>query len=363
MILLNQPTHFIDFNDCDDFEFLRSFKSLIEYGQNMARIVVTDGMSKDAVAHLQKNGHEVVEKSFTKSELKNGCLADFDAIIIRSATKLTSEVINSTGGKLRVIGRAGVGVDNIDLESASDAGIVVVNAPRASTQSVVELTIAHLLSSIRLLPQSDRSIRSGKWEKKAMVGTELSGKSLGLIGFGRIAQGVGIVAQAMGMEVHTYDPYLPPKIAKSQSTRLHKDIDTLFKTCTHISIHCNLNDDTHHLVNYERMEMMPGKSRLGILCGNHIVNCARGGIINETDLLRALDSEIISSAALDVFELEPITAENKLCLHPNFHGTPHIGAATKEAQNRVGIDIVNNVMDSLNGKKVKSIVNSHLLKK
>ena len=337
--------------------------SLIVYGLIVAKIVVTDGMSEDAVALLEKNGHEVIQKSFTKSQLKQGCLSDFDAIIVRSATKLPSAVIESTSERLRVIGRAGVGVDNIDLQAASKAGIVVVNAPMASTQSVVELTIAHLLSSIRLIPQSDRGIRLSKWEKKAMVGTELSGKSLGLIGFGRIAQGVGMVAQAMGMEVHTYDPYLPPKIAKTHSTRLHKNIDTLFKTCTHISVHCNLNDETHHLVNYERMEMMPGKSRIGIMCGNHIVNCARGGIVNEIDLLKALEDGTISSAALDVFEIEPITAENKLCQHPNFHGTPHIGAATKEAQIRVGIDIVTNVMDALNGKKVKSTVNSHLLKK
>ena len=202
----------------------------------------------------------------------------------------------------------------------------------------------------------------GKWEKKAMVGTELSGKSLGLIGFGRIAQGVGMVAQAMGMEVHTYDPYLPPKVAKNQSTRLHKDVDTLFKSCTHISVHCNLTDETHHLVNYERMKLMPGKSRLGLKCGNHIVNCARGGIVDEEGLFQALEEGIISSAALDVFEQEPVDSENKLLSHPDFHGTPHIGAATIEAQSRVGLDIAKNVMDSLAGKTVKAIVNSHLMK-
>ena len=328
----------------------------------MAKIVVTDGMSNDAVNLLKKNGHEVTLQSFSKDELLNGCLSKFDAIIVRSATKLTKEVIESTGSKLKVIGRAGVGVDNIDLDAASNAKITVVNAPLASTQSVVELTIAHLLSSIRHLSKSDRGLRLGKWEKKAMVGTELSGKSLGLIGFGRIAQGVGMVAQAMGMEVHTYDPYLPPKVAKNQSTRLHKDVDTMFKSCTHISVHCNLTDETHHLVNYERMKLMPGKSRLGLKCGNHIVNCARGGIVDEEGLFQALEEGIISSAALDVFEQEPVDSENKLLSHPDFHGTPHIGAATIEAQSRVGLDIAKNVMDSLAGKTVKAIVNSHLMK-
>jgi D-3-phosphoglycerate dehydrogenase len=328
----------------------------------MAKIVVTDGMSKDAISLLKKNGHEVTLQSFSKEELLQGCLSDFDAIIVRSATKLSREVIESAGNSLRVIGRAGVGVDNIDLVAASDAGIVVVNAPLASTQSVVELTVAHLLASIRHVSKSDRGLRLGKWEKKAMVGTELFGKSLGLIGFGRIAQGVGMVAQAMGMEVHTYDPYLPPKVAKNQSTRLHKDVDNLFKSCTHISIHCNLTDETHHLVNYDRMKLMPGKSRLGLKCGNHIVNCARGGIIDEEGLLQALNEGVISSAALDVFEKEPVSPESELLHHPDFHGTPHIGAATIEAQSRVGIDIAKNVMDCLNGKSVKATVNSHLLK-
>jgi D-3-phosphoglycerate dehydrogenase len=292
-------------------------------------------MSKDAISLLEKNGHEVTLQSFSKEELLQGCLSDFDAIIVRSATKLSREVIESAGNSLRVIGRAGVGVDNIDLVAASDAGIVVVNAPLASTQSVVELTVAHLLASIRHVSKSDRGLRLGKWEKKAMVGTELFGKSLGLIGFGRIAQGVGMVAQAMGMEVHTYDPYLPPKVAKNQSTRLHKDVDNLFKSCTHISIHCNLTDETHHLVNYDRMKLMPGKSRLGLKCGNHIVNCARGGIIDEEGLLQALNEGVISSAALDVFEKEPVSPESELLHHPDFHGTPHIGAATIEAQSRV----------------------------
>ena len=328
----------------------------------MAKIVVTDGMSKDAVSLLEKNGHEVTLQSFSKEELLQGCLSNFDAIIVRSATKLPKEVIESTGGNLRVIGRAGVGVDNIDLAAASDAGIAVVNAPLASTQSVVELTIAHLLASIRHISKSDRGLRLGKWEKKIMTGTELSGKSLGLIGFGRIAQGVGMVAQAMGMDVHTYDPYLPPKVARNQSTRLHKDVDDLFKSCTHISVHCNLSEETHHLVNYERMKLMPGKSRLGLKCGNHIVNCARGGIVDEDGLLQALDEGVISSAALDVFEHEPVDPEHKLLNHVDFHGTPHIGAATIEAQSRVGTDIAKNVMDSLNGKYVKATVNSHLLK-
>ena len=269
-----------------------------------ARIAVTDGMAPAAVAVLEKAGHEVVQGFIEKSDLLAGALNDFDGIIVRSATKLPAEVIEVSTG-LSVIGRAGVGVDNIDLEAAGSAGIMVVNAPNASTQSVVELTIGHLLASLRHIPKSDRGMRQDKWEKKAMKGTELSGKCLGLIGFGRIAQGVAQVAKSLGMEIHTYDPYLPPKVAKAQGAYLHKKVDSLFKTCTHISIHCNLTEETHHLVNESRMKMMPGRKG-GIDCGNHIVNCARGGIIDEQALLAALEDGTITSAALDVFEVEPL---------------------------------------------------------
>ena len=237
---------------------------------------------------------------------------------------------------------------------------MVVNAPNSSTQSVVELTIGHLISSLRHVARADRGLRNNQWEKKQLKGTELSGKCLGLIGFGRIAQGVASVAKAMGMEIHTYDPYLPPKVAKAQGAYLHKKVDSLFKTCTHISIHCNLSEETHHLVNSDRMKMMPGK-KSGIVCGNHIVNCARGGIVDEDALLAALEDGTISSAALDVFEVEPLPENYPLLQHENFHGTPHIGAATMEAQQRVGIEIADAIITGLKGEQPSTIVNRQYL--
>ena len=343
------------------FEHDLRFMTFLGCTPVMARIAVTDGMAKDAVALLEESGHEVVLGAISADDLLNGALSEFDAIVVRSATKIPAAVIEATSDRLRVIGRAGVGVDNIDIEAAGQSGVPVVNAPRASTQSVVELTIGHLLSSLRHIPRSDRGLRNGQWEKKAMKGTELSGKNLGLIGFGRIAQGVGSIAQALGMDVHTYDPYLPPKVAKAQNTILHKNVDTLFANCTHISIHCNLNEETHHLVNAKRLALMPGRSNDGIDCGNHIVNCARGGIIDEAALLQALEAGVLSSAALDVFEIEPIPADAPLLQHANFHGTPHIGAATMEAQARVGRDIALAIMAVLDGKKCDTMVNAHLL--
>ena len=321
----------------------------------MANIAVTDGMDPVAINNLINEGHNVVEQHYTQEELASGALADFDAVVIRSATKLSSEVIEKSPN-LKFIGRAGVGVDNIDLHAATKSGIVVCNTPKASTNSVVELTIGHLLASCRHIPRGDRGLRDGLWEKKLLKGTELSGKRLGLIGFGRIAQGVAAVALAMGMECHAYDPYLPTKIAKKFECTMHDDIDSLFQLCTHISIHCNLTDETHHLVNHERIVMMPTSAPNGVSCGNHIVNCARGGIVDEEAVLNALNSGDLGSAALDVFEIEP-ALDNPLVQHDNFHGTPHIGAATLEAQARIGEEMVTLLIDFFQGNRPHSALN------
>ena len=321
----------------------------------MGNIAVTDGMDPVAVNNLINAGHNVVEQHYTQEELVSGALADFDAVVIRSATKLDSEVIEKSPN-LKFIGRAGVGVDNIDLHAATKSGVVVCNTPQASTNSVVELTIGHLLASCRHIPRGDRGLRDGLWEKKLLKGTELSGKRLGLVGFGRIAQGVATVALAMGMECHAYDPYLPTKIANKFECIMHDDVDSLFQLCTHISIHCNLTEETHHLVNHERIVMMPTSAPNGVSCGNHIVNCARGGIVDEDAVLNALNSGDLSSAALDVFEVEP-ALDNPLVQHPKFHGTPHIGAATLEAQARIGEEMVTLLNDFFQGNRPHSALN------
>ncbi len=324
----------------------------------MGRIAVTDGMASEAISVLENSGHQVVSQHYSAEELADGILSEFDAVVVRSATKMTSEVINAScrGGSLSFIGRAGVGVDNIDLDAASSNGVVVCNTPGASTKSVVELTIGHLLACARFIPKADRSLRRSEWAKKSLKGSELGGKRLGLIGYGRIAQGVGVLAQSFGMEVHAYDPYVSQKLAMKLGCTLHSDVDSLFKQCTHISVHCNLTDETKHLVNFDRICMMPRIGADGTECGNHIVNCARGGIVHEESVLEALESSNLTSAALDVFEVEPAIG-NPLLEHEGFHGSPHIGAATLEAQSRVGLEMVSNLLTHFDGKKPATALN------
>lgn len=324
----------------------------------VGRIAVTDGMADAAVSILESAGHEVVLGHYEVEELRTGALADFDAVVVRSATKMTSEAIEAScgGGRLGFIGRAGVGVDNIDIMSATTNGVVVCNTPGASTKSVVELTIGHLIASTRFVARADRTLRSGDWAKKNLRGSELGGKRLGLIGFGRIARGVAELAHGFGMEVNAFDPYVSAEQTDELDCLMHDDVDSLFRACTHISIHCNLSEDTHHLVNRERLAMMPDIGADGTACGSHIVNCARGGIVDESAVLDALDSGVLSSAALDVFEVEPAIG-NLLLQHERFHGSPHIGAATLEAQNRVGTEMAGLLVAFFNGERPKSTIN------
>jgi D-3-phosphoglycerate dehydrogenase len=334
--------------------YIRNIDWLSHTRRVMARVAVTDGMDKKAVKIIIDAGHEVILQHYSAEELLKGALSSFDAVVIRSATKMTKEVILASRNKnkgITFIGRAGVGVDNIDIKTATENNITVCNTPRASTRSVVEMTIAHLLASCRKITIADRKLREGVWAKKELVGTELSGKSLGLIGYGRIAQGVGNTAKALGMELHAYDPYVPKEIAKKNNCRLHNDVDSIFRMCTHVSIHCNLTEETYHLVNSSRINLMPGVGDDGIDCGNHLINCARGGIVDEEAALEGLESGQLSSLALDVFEKEP-AIDNPLFNHENFHGTPHIGAATKEAQERIGIEMASLIIDFLENKYI-----------
>ena len=322
----------------------------------MARIAVTDGMSPDAVEMLENEGHEVVSRHYDPDEISSGALSLFDAVVIRSATKLPSEQITasiSDGGGIRFIGRAGVGVDNIDVDEATKLGIVVCNTPGASTRSVVELTIGHLIASTRNITTADRTLRDGVWAKKNLRGSEIGGKRLGLIGFGRIARGVAESAGSFGMDVHAYDPFVTDQI---EGITMHDSVDDIFVNCTHISVHCNLTDETRNLVNSERISTMPGIGADGIECGNHIVSCARGGIVDEDAAHMALESGQLRSLALDVFETEPL-GRSPLLNHDSFHGSPHIAASTLEAQARIGIEMASLLIEFFESGKTSTSLN------
>jgi D-3-phosphoglycerate dehydrogenase len=312
----------------------------------MARILATDGLDSGCVEILLEKGHHVDMKHFERSELLEGAISEYDVIIIRSATKLDSEVLTantSRKSRIRLIVRAGVGLDNIDLEKASELGILVKNTPTASTKAVVEFTIGHLLTGVRNISKADRSMRSSEWTKKSSRGTELSGKNLGLVGYGRISKGVAEIARLLGMNVHVFDPFLEEDSAKNSDVVIHDSVKSLFSSCTHISIHCALTESTRGMVGYDLIRLMPDVSPDGIVCGRHIVNCARGGILNESDVCRMLDSGHIRSLGIDVFENEP-EGNPVLSSHPNVTSTPHIGAATAEAQKRIGAEIVDLIL-------------------
>ena len=317
---------------------------------------MTDGIDLDAKKSLQELGHSVSEKHYSNEDLIDGCISEYDIVVIRSATKLTADVIkinSENDSRLSLIIRAGVGVDNIDLSSASEYSVLVCNTPSASTNAVVELTIGHLISSCRGISTGNKKMREGVWAKKELRGSELRGKNLGLLGYGRIARGVADIARSIGMKIHAYDPYIQ---SDQNDCVFHDSAESLFSSCTHISIHCFLSEETRHLVDYEMISLMPQIGVDGIQCGNHIVNCARGGIIDEEGLYRALTNGKLTTASLDVFEVEPAIKSNLLQLD-SFQATPHIGASTNEAQSRIGQEIVSIVQSHSKGETPDSCLN------
>ena len=294
------------------------------------RILVTDGMDKGAQAKLAEMGHEVVNQFFEPDALGKA-LRDFDVVIIRSKTKIRKQQIDEAkGSSLKTIIRAGVGVDNIDVAYAEENGIAVKNTPRASSQSVAELAMAHMFSCARFISAAGQTMREGKWEKKPYSeGFELSGKTLGIIGFGRIGQKLCAMAKGVGMDVIAFDVYHVDGIEQQLGMR-YVEMDELLKTADVISLHTPAVDGKPLICAQTIAEMKDGAV---------IINTSRGGNVCEADLLAALDSGKIRAAGLDVFAEEP--AQNAaLYSHPHVSATPHIGAGTAEAQARIGAELV-----------------------
>ena len=308
------------------------------------KILITDGLEAEAVETL-RSAHEVEVAEVDAKQLLESIPA-VHALIVRSRTKVTKEVLGR-GTNLKVVGRAGVGVDNIDVAEATARKVVVVNAPTASSVSVAELAIGHMISLCRHLAAADRSVKEGKWEKKRFEGRELHGKVLGLVGSGRIGAEVARRAEAFGMRVIAFDPYLPPEAAAKAGITL-VDEDRLLQEADVVSIHAALTPETRGMIGAQELSLMKHTAIL--------VNCARGGILQEAALAEALKAGSIAGAALDVFEKEPPTA-TPLLSAPNVVFTPHLGASTHEAQARAGSVIADQVLAALAGEKPEFVVN------
>ncbi len=311
-------------------------------------VLITDGVDPQCGQILSQNGFDVTEiPKISKEELKK-IIGGFEKLIVRSATKVTAEIIEC-GTNLKLIGRAGAGVDNIDIEAATRNGIIVMNTPGGNTISAAEHTCAMILSAARRIPQATADMKSGNWNKKKFMGIELEGKTLSIIGLGKIGREVASRMQAFGMNTIAYDPMIPDEFAS------HLNIELLplhenFMRADVITIHSSLNESTRNLISKGTLDLM----KQGVI----IINCARGGIINESDLADAIESGKVSAAALDVFEMEPVNSDNPLLKLEQVIATPHIAASTTEAQEKVAIQIADQIVEWKRSGKLEGAVNA-----
>lgn len=312
-------------------------------------VLVCDPISSEGIAALQQSeGLNVIvlEKRPTEEELIS-MVGDINAIVVRSETKVTRNVI-AAARSLKVVGRAGVGVDNVDVAAATEAGVVVMNTPSGNTIATAELTCTMMLSLARKVPAADASMKAGQWDRKTFKGTELFGKTLGVVGMGRIGTEVTKRMQAFGMSVITYSPILSVAMAKELGVEM-VSMDELYKRSDYITFHVPLTDETRGLICKETIKKMKK--------GVRIVNCARGGIIVTNDLLEALKEGQVGAAALDVYPKEPLAADDPIRTAPNLVMTPHLGASSKEAQIRVGIEIAESISAYLKSGEIRNAVN------
>lgn len=312
----------------------------------MHRILVSDPLQAAGVDLLRDSGAEVrVLAEEERPELPR-ILPEFDALVVRSTTRVSRELLASAP-RLRVVGRAGIGVDNIDVAAATERGILVVNAPTANLLSAAEHTFALLLAVARNVPAADASLKSGTWDRKSFVGSELQGKTLGVVGFGRIGQKVAERARAFEMEVVASDPFLDPQVARRLDVEL-LGIDELLARADVVTLHTPLTDATRGMLSAERI----GAMRQGAL----LINCARGGLVDEDALLESLEAGHLAGAGFDVFAQEP-PDDLALVRHRRVVATPHIGAQTREAQKRIAVETARMVLAALDGSLAVTAVN------
>jgi D-3-phosphoglycerate dehydrogenase/(S)-sulfolactate dehydrogenase len=313
-----------------------------------ARVLVADDLSPESVRILRDAGLEVDVKVGLAPDALEGIVAGYDALAVRSATKVTARLLERAA-RLRVVGRAGVGVDNVDLDAATRRGVVVMNTPGGSSVTVAELALGMILSLYRHVPAATASVKAGKWEKKRFQGREIAGKTLGVVGIGNIGSVLVDRARAMGMRVVAYDPFISPEAAAKLGATL-VDLETLWREADAVSLHVPLTAQTKNLVDAATLAKMKK--------GAILVNCARGGIVDERAVAEALASGHLGGAALDVFEKEPPPADHPLFQQEGFVCTPHIGASTEEAQSAVAIALAEQLVAYLRDGVVQNAVNA-----
>ncbi|MBP1911428.1 D-2-hydroxyacid dehydrogenase [Thermococcus stetteri] len=303
------------------------------------KVLVAAPIHEKAIEVLKNAGFEVVYEEYPDKDRLVELVKDVDAIIVRSKPKITRKVIEAAP-KLKVIGRAGVGLDNIDLKAAEERGIKVVNSPGASSRSVAELAIGLIFNVARKIAFADRKMREGIWAKKQAMGVELEGKTIGVVGFGRIGYQVAKIANALGMKVLLYDPYPTEERAREVGGKF-VDLETLLKESDVVTLHVPLVDATYHLINEERLRLMKPTAIL--------INAARGAVVDTSALVKALQEGWIAGAGLDVYEEEPLPKDHPLTKLDNVVLTPHIGASTVEAQMRAGVEVAEKIVEALKG--------------
>lgn len=311
-----------------------------------AKILVSDPLAEEGLEVLRQEAEVEVETDLTPPQLVE-TIGQYDAVVVRSGTKVTAEVIEA-GQRLRVIGRAGVGVDNIDVEKATERGIIVVNAPTPTVVAVAEHTMALLLATARHVPRADASLREGKWLKKQLRGTTVAGKVLGIVGLGRIGTAVARRARAFEMEIIAYDPYLTREQIEERGATPVASLEKLLKQSDFVTLHVTLTPETRGMIGARELEMMKPTARL--------INCDRGAVVDEEALLKALEEGRLAAAGLDCFYEEP-AINNPLCCHERVVATPHIAASTVEAQRDVAQEIAWQVLIALRGNRPQHLVN------
>jgi len=312
-----------------------------------AKIFVADDVSESGLGPLRSSGFTVEKRPGLAPAELQAALKDCEGLIVRSETKVTADLLDAANS-LRVIGRAGVGVDNIDVSAATIRGVVVMNAPDGNTITTAEHTIAMLIALARSIPQASSSLKSGRWDRKKFVGVELQGKTLGIVGLGRIGRVVASRARAMGMMIVAYDPFIAPEQARDLEIELAA-LDEVYARADFLTVHTPLTPETRGLVDREAISKMKKGAR--------IINCARGGLVDEDALYEAITSGAIAGAALDVFVQEPPAADHKLLQLDQVIVTPHLGASTKEAQEGVAFTVAEQMRDYLLTGVLRGAVN------